>query len=172
MNTSSGTKGITLIECINPYLKKYRLRWNVTPIESEESENQVQFFETDFVSKTKPRLQDVKNAILQAINQDTDNKILSGFIWNGMSVWLSSENQFNYKAAYDLTLQSGGQTLPVLFKFGTTDNPIYYTFDTIEELSNFYISAMKYISDTLAEGWTMKDSIDWSLYEEELKTLQ
>lgn len=172
MNISSGTKGIALIECINPYIKKYRLRWNVTPIESEESENQVQFFETDYVSKTKPRLQDVKTAILQAINQDTDNKILSGFIWNGMSVWLSSENQFNYKAAYDLTLQSGGQTLPVLFKFGTTDNPIYYTFNTIEELSNFYISAMKYISDTLAEGWAMKDSIDWSLYEAELKNLQ
>jgi hypothetical protein len=89
-----------------------------------------------------------------------------------MSVWLSNENQFNYKAAYDLTLQSNGQTLPVLFKFGTTDNPIYYTFNTIEELSNFYISAMKYISDTLAEGWRMKDSIDWSLYEEELKNLQ
>lgn len=172
MNISSGTKGIALIECINPYLQKYRLRWNVTPIESEESENQVQFFETDYVSKTKPRLQDVKTAILQAINQDTDNKILSGFIWNGMSVWLSSENQFNYKAAYDLTLQSGGQTLPVLFKFGTTDNPIYYTFNTIEELSDFYISAMKYISDTLAEGWAMKDSIDWSLYEAELKNLQ
>ena len=40
-----------------------------------------------------------------------------------MPVWLSSENQFNYKAAYDLAVQTGGATLPVTFKFGTDEVP-------------------------------------------------
>lgn len=171
MRRTEGSKGIALIECINPYIGKYRIRWGIKPIENEYSDNIVSFYETEIMQKYKPRLMDVKNAILGAINADVDEKILSGFTWKGMAIWLSSENQFNYKAAYDLTLQSGGQTLPVLFKFGTTDEPIYYSFETVEELSDFYIGAMKYISDTLAEGWKEKDSINWGLYEESLKSL-
>mgnify|MGYP003292837757 CR=1 FL=1 len=172
MRRSEGNKGIALIECINPYIGKYRIRWDIKPIESEYSDNIVSFYETEIIQKYKPRLMDIKDAILGAINADVDEKIISGFTWKGMAIWLSSENQFNYKAAYDLTLQSEGKTLPVLFKFGTTEEPIYYSFETIEELSDFYIKAMKYISDTLAEGWKEKDSIDWNLYEEELKQMK
>ena len=170
MNRSEGVKGTPLVECINHHIGKYRFRWGVESIIVNEPEDyeRVSFYETDLILSYKPRLSDVKSAILEAINADVDERIVSGFTWKGMAVWLSSENQFNYKAAYDLTLQSGGQTLPVLFKFGNTDEPIYYNFETVEELSDFYIGAMKHISDTLAEGWKEKDSIDWSLYEKAL----
>ena len=117
----------------------------------------------------KPSIEQVKGIILDAMNKEIDQKILSGFIWKDMSVWLSSENQFNYKAAYDLAVMSQGQSLPVTFKFGTTESPVYYTFETLDDISDFYISAMEYINSTLAEGWKKKDSIDWSVYEEALK---
>ena len=97
-----------------------------------------------------------------------DEKILSGFVWKDMPVWLSTENQFNYKAAYDLAVMSQGQSLPVMFKFGTTENPVYYHFSTLEDISDFYVSAMAYINTTLTEGWQKKDAIDWSVYEEAL----
>ena len=113
----------------------------------------------------KPSLEYIKNLILTWYNQQIDKKILSGFKWNDMPVWLSHENQFNYKAAYDLAVQTGGANLPVTFKFGTTYEPVYHTFTTLEELNGFYLSAMKYINDTLAEGWKEKDAIDWSEYE-------
>lgn len=172
MRRSEGSKGIAIVECINHYIGKYRIRWDVQPKETtEEGYEAVTFYETELIQRYKPRLSDVKSAIISSINKDTDEKIISGFRWKDMPIWLSSENQFNYKAAYDLTLQSEGKTLPVLFKFGTTEEPIYYSFETIEELSDFYIKAMKHISDTLAEGWKEKDSIDWSLYEESLKSL-
>ena len=48
-------------------------------------------------------------------NSQTDAAILSGFAYNGAHVWLSVENQYNYKAAYDLAVQTGGETLPVTF---------------------------------------------------------
>ena len=32
-----------------------------------------------------------------------------------------------------------------------------------------WCSAMAYINTCLAEGWKLKDSIDWSVYEEALK---
>ena len=163
MNKVHGTKDTPLVECINSYINKYRLRWDIKPVEGEE--DKVSYYETDVIVKYKLRLFDIKNAILDAINKDVDNRIISEFIWKDMPVWLSTENQFNYKAAYDLAIISQGKSLPVLFKFGTTDNPIYYTFETIEDISDFYLSAMAYISKTLEDGWKMKDSIDWSAYD-------
>ncbi|MBQ4589116.1 MAG: hypothetical protein IJA95_07500 [Bacteroidaceae bacterium] len=97
-------------------------------------------------------------------NEKIDKKILEGFVWNDMSVWLSTENQFNYKAAYDLAIQTGGMNLPIKFKFGTTDEPVYHTFETLEELSDFYVKAMAYINTCLEEGWIEKDSINWEDY--------
>ena len=160
MRRVQGMKGIALVECISQNINKYRLRWDI----QEEEGGVVSFFETDYISK-KLRLVDIKNAILDAINKDVDQKILSGFVWRDMPVWLSTENQFNYKAAYDLAVMAQGKTLPVVFKFGTVDTPVYYTFDTLEDISDFYLSAMAYISKTLEEGWKLKDSIDWSEYE-------
>ena len=81
-----------------------------------------------------------------------------------MQVWLSLENQFNYKAAYDLAVQTEGKNLPVVFKFGSIDSPTYYKFDTLEELTDFYTKAMKFINEQLTIGWTKKDSINWDDY--------
>lgn len=113
----------------------------------------------------KPSINEIKNTIWGWYDKETDYKILRGFTWKDMPVWLSSENQFNYKAAYDLAVQTNGATLPVTFKFGTPDNPVYYTFETLEDFTDFYTSAINYINQTLAEGWQKKDSIDWSKYE-------
>ena len=74
------------------------------------------------------------------------------------------ENQFNYKAAYDLAVQTNGASLPVTFKFGDS-SPVYHTFNTLEEISDFYTSALSYVNNMLADGWAKKDSLDWSEYE-------
>lgn len=118
-----------------------------------------------------PTLQELKYLILTEINKQIDRKILEGFVWQEMPIWLSSENQFNYKAAFDLAIQTQGMNLPTTFKFGTTDEPIYYTFESVEDLQDFYTSAVKYINDTLAEGWKQKDSIDWEEYDKEIRRL-
>ncbi len=121
------------------------------------------------VFKTIPTLQQVKEMILSYYNSKIDEKILSGMEWNGMKIWLSSENQFNYKAAYDIAVQTNGGNLPVIFKFGETDKPQYHMFNTLDELSDFYLKTVKYVQTTLFNGWTEKDTIDWSVYEEKLK---
>lgn len=94
----------------------------------------------------------------------TDELILSGFIQKDMSVWLSSENQFNYKAAYDLAVQTNGANLPQVFKFGDTLNPIYYKFETVEDIADFYTKASTYINQVLAVGQAKKDNINWDDY--------
>lgn len=113
---------------------------------------------------------EVRSRLAKYYDSITDWKILSGFEWKGIKVWLSMENQFNYKAAYDLAVQTNGASLPVTFKFGDSV-PVYHTFETLEEISDFYTSALSYVNNTLADGWSRKDSLDWSEYERLLTEL-
>lgn len=127
---------------------------------------------TEAIIKPKPSLEQIKTFILDAINKRTDEKILSGFVWNDNQVWLSSENQFNYKAVYDVAVQTNGANLPLIFKFGDSENPIYYKFEELEDLQDFYLKALEHINEQLVIGWKKKDSIDWSVYENALNNLK
>lgn len=115
--------------------------------------------------KQKPSLADIRAIIKETINNETDRKILEGFVWKGMPVWLSTENQFNYKAAYDLAVQTNGATLPVRFKFGTDAVPVYYNFESLEDFADFYTQAMVHINTVLNEGWAEKDLADSMTFE-------
>lgn len=115
--------------------------------------------------KHKPSLADIRAIIKETINNETDRKILEGFVWNGMPVWLSTENQFNYKAAYDLAVQTNGATLPVRFKFGTDAAPVYYNFESLEDFADFYTQAMVHINTVLNKGWAEKDLADSMTFE-------
>lgn len=169
MKRVQGSEGVALIECVNPKYRKYRVRWDVQPYINEGGEEQgVSFVEHEFLHK--PSMEEVKTVILDWMNAQIDQQILSGFVWKEMPIWLSSENQFNYKAAFDLA-SIFGANLPVTFKFGTTYEPVYYTFETVEDLTDFYTSAMKYINDTLAAGWMNKDGMDWTPYADALEEL-
>lgn len=143
----------------------YICRVGIRPIEP--APDQISQWEAEEIPVYSVSANAVKSAVLAWHNEQIDERILSGFVWKDMQVWLSSENQFNYKAAFDLAVQTGGANLPITFKFGTTYEPVYYTFATVEELNEFYLAAMKYINDTLAEGWKEKDAIDWELYKME-----
>lgn len=154
---------------------KYKILWDCVPCKKsildeegnptgEYTEDENYIICKEFVFNYKPSLGLIKNIILDAYNKDIDNKILSGFTWNGMPIWLSTENQFNYKAAYDLAVQTNGQNLPLIMKFGTTNDPVYHQFDSVEEFTGFYLGAMQHIQMTLAEGWSKKDSINWDDY--------
>lgn len=167
---NSGVNTLPLVQCINAKLGKYLVLWGCEEVEttavggSGESGKTYRYSAKEF--PYKPTLEEVKEVILDSINAEIDERILSGFEWNNMMVWLSTENQFNYKAAFDLAMMSEGSNLPVTFKFGTTEDPVYHTFSTLSELQDFYTKAMTYINTCLSEGWQFKDAFDWSVYEE------
>lgn len=157
----SGCAGVAPIECVSPRKNKWKIRWNIT----EKDDGSAEWLEKDF--DHKPTTEEIRNTIIQYHNNQVDEKILSGYRWHDMPVWLSTENQFNYKASFDVAVQSNGANLPVRFKFGTEDEPIYHDFTTIEELTDFYYGAMAFINTTLQEGWTAKDNIDLSVFNDE-----
>ena len=107
----------------------------------------------------RPAQAEVLEVITDHVNGLTDAAILSGYVWNGMNVWLSSENQFNFKAAYDVAVQTDSATLPIKFKLGESDgNPNYYVFEDMETFKDFYTNALAYINETLNAGWVEKDA--------------
>lgn len=158
MKRVQGNPDVALLECTNPVRNKWRVRWDVTADDS----GTASYMEEEF--NHKPSGEEIKSLISGWINARTDERILSGFRYNGKTVWLSTENQFNYKAAYDLAVQTAGASLPVTFKLGEDDSPEYVTFEELTALSSFYTGAMEFIQDTLAQGWKAKDSIDLALY--------
>lgn len=158
MKRIEGTAGVKLIECMNPAKNTWRVRWDV----NEHEDGSADYMEENFLGKPSDEV--IRSVVLGWYNERINEAILSGFIYENMPVWLSTENQFNYKAAYDLAVQTSGATLPVTFKFGTDDEPQYREFITLEDLTDFYTKAMQHVQNTLAEGWKKKDAFNLDQY--------
>ena len=136
MRRVEGSAGVSLMECTNPVKDKWRIRWDV----QEKENGSASYMEEEFGHK--PTDEEIRTLVMSWYNSQTDAAILSGFAYNGAPVWLSTENQYNYKAAYDLAVQTGGETLPVTFKFGSDEQPEYHTFEKLDNLKDFYIQAV------------------------------
>lgn len=140
----------------------------------EVGKNDATWFEVSLPAEKYPMLSfaDVKDVIENDINAQTDEKILTGFVWtteggDPIKVWLSMENQSNYSEAYHIAERKPESILPVTFKLGELPDktPVYHTFETFEELESFYLSGAAFKNQCLNEGWARKDNIDWAPYE-------
>lgn len=152
-----GSVGVAPIECVNPRKDKWRVRWDI-----REKDGTADYEEVEF--DHRPSLDEVRTTILTWLNAQIDEAILSGFRWEETPVWLSTENQFNYKSAFDLAVQTDGGNLPVVFKLGTDEKPVYREFAATDDLKAFYTAAMAHVQQTLAAGWKAKDEIDFGQY--------
>ncbi len=114
----------------------------------------------------RPSMDEIREVIKNFINANTDEAILTGFSWNGKPVWLSTENQINFKTAYDMAVLTEGATLPKKFKLGEDEQgePVYHTFTKIEPFTDFIQKSSAYINATLNEGWQEKDNVDYSKF--------
>lgn len=109
----------------------------------------------------EPEKEELTRLITDEINARTSRKIIEGLAWNGMPVWLSTENQLNFKSAYDMAVQTAGESLPVRFKLGERDGEaVYWTFSTIEEITSFHNAVVEHIHGCLERGWKMKEGLE------------
>ena len=115
----------------------------------------------------RPTKQEVLQTITDHIDSLTDQKILSGFIWEDndgieRKVWLNDENQRNFSEAHRIAVMLGAKKYePATFKISEDENKNakYRTFETLSDLNDFYLSAFAYIKQTLDEGWIEKDAV-------------
>lgn len=108
----------------------------------------------------EPGKEAIKETLFNIINGEVSNAILNSFAWKGYKVYLSQQNQMNYKNAFDIAVATDGESLPVTFRFSRLGKTEYYTFDTLDELKKFYIDMNKHITNCLSNGWKRKDSIN------------
>ena len=72
MKKTIGSKGISLIECINPRLTKYRVRFALTEYEDKEfGGGGVEFYELEY--QYKPKLETIVTDIIEAIPDEPIN---------------------------------------------------------------------------------------------------
>ena len=106
-----------------------------------------------------PTKEEVLEVIHSQMDAETDQKILSGCVWNGKNVWLSAENQRNFSEAQRAAMITNGAKLPITFKIGQSNGePVYHQFQTVEELTEFYLYVVDYIQNCIGYGWILKDA--------------
>ena len=159
MEKINGSPDVQLLECTNPVRGYWRIRFDV----QIKDDGSADYYEHRFFAK--PQLEVIKSVITEFINEQTNATILSGLKYENQLVWLSAENQANYKAAYDLAVQTQGESLPYKVKLGGEDATVYREFISLQDFKAFYLSVQKHINDTINDGWKRKDAIDWSKYQ-------
>lgn len=126
--------------------------------------------------KSSISFHDVKDAIEGDINAQTDEKILKECPWTVLhgddagkhvKLWLNAENQRNYSEEQRVALMTNGANLPAKVKVSENEDKtvVYDTFETVEEITQFYLAGVNFIKTTINEGWARKDAIDWAPYE-------
>jgi len=158
MRKSQGSLNTPLLECINPRKNTWRMRWNY----QADADGSVNWLEEDFNHQPTPA--EIKAVFDAWVSNETSRLIREGLTYNGNLVWLSQENQINYKLLHDTAVQTGGQNLPVRIKLGTDEAPVYVTFSSISEIKTFFSLVSNHIQNTIEDGWQKRDSFDISSY--------
>lgn len=150
MKRAEGTQDVALIECINPRKGTWRIRLDITA-----AENGATWMEHDF--DHRPTADEIRALYVELVNEEVQQQILTGFTWNDKPVWLSTENQLNFRSA---------PTMPVRFKLGEDENgtPVYHTFTSQNSLTAFNKAVADHIASCLNDGWTRKDAFDVQPY--------
>lgn len=93
---------IDIVEALNN--GEWAVRWDFKPKYNEQGETtEVNWYEEEIFNHI-PQLEEIKETITNWFNKQVDGAILQGFKYNSMPVWLSMENQFNYKSIFDLSI--------------------------------------------------------------------
>lgn len=89
----------TSVKLIEYYEERgqWAVRWDFKKKPNEEG----MYWYEEEVFNFIPTIEDIQQVITEWHNKQTDGVIKHGFVWNGISVLLTDENKFNYKAITD-----------------------------------------------------------------------
>lgn len=83
---------------------EWAVRWDFKIKYNEQGEVTGIYWYEEEIFNHIPQIEEIKETITNWFNKQVDESILQGFRYNGMLVWLSMENQFNYKSIFDLSV--------------------------------------------------------------------
>lgn len=150
MRKATGNKNIAPMVCLNAVRNQWRVRLEIT-----ETEDGAEWYEEDF--NYRPSADEIRQLYNELVNEQVRQQILNGFMYEGKAVYLSEENQLNFRSA---------ASTPVRFKLGENEdgNPVYHTFESSEELASFNKQMSDYIVTCLNDGYQRKDAFKTEYY--------
>lgn len=92
------------------------------------------------------------------VNAWVEDGILTGYVWKGQLVWLSVENQLNYRCAVDAA-ELGGLTFPYRVRVVGGDGVGYVELSDAAELRTFWLGVQAHIRKLQEHGWVLKDGV-------------
>ena len=158
MNTTNGYISQFKPLIYNDKSNKYIVSWGLTNIGGINYKWNYEIFDK------KPSINTIKKTINNYINSQTRYCIENKFRWNDMSIYLSIENQIDYKLLFDTTTLLEGSNLPAKVKFKINGESIYYNFETIEDMKDFIIAMNNHIRACLEVGNKAKEEINYDDY--------
>lgn len=165
-----------LLYLIDPARDQWYLAYNLQPVSSDataQTDATEPLYSYQWhIFDHRPTHSEVCDFLYGAINDACDEAILTGGSYTTLEdeprtcrLWLNQQNQFNWKALYDMAGRSSGANLPAILKLGISDeDAYYYRITTMRQLEHFILSVFKYISSTLATCWDAKQRLDLSPY--------
>ena len=172
----SNTCKITDYKPVYKLGNSYAICFNCVPLKAEKYQGKyakysknIEHVSTDLVMYNymvfdlMPSITEIKAEYEEYVNSIVSTMI-TNFYYDDKQFNLSKENQMNYKAAYDLAVQTNGANLPYKVKCKAGIKQQYLIFNDVNEFTSFYVAINKHINSCLERGWNMKDSIDYSVY--------
>lgn len=101
-----------------------------------------------------PTSAELRSDIEALVNALTEEKIRTGMRYEGKPIWLSEENQMNFRGLVP--------PMPFRYKVGENENgdPVYMEFYDENNLAAFCRAMSEHIYGCLQKGWEEKDGID------------
>ena len=150
MKRAEGTPNVEPIVCLNPVRGTWRVRLGITPTETG-----AEWYEYDF--DHRPTADEIRALFVELVNENVQQSILTGFVYEGCPVYLSIENQVTFR---------NSMTCPVRLKLGEAEDgsPVYYEFTSASKLTAFQKAVGNHVQKCLDEGWIEKDNFDVEPY--------
>ena len=119
------------------------------------------------ISYDDSEIKTLRTRILSEVDNKTNELIMYGFIYTGLKVRLTIEDQINFEGEFNLIkdFMSTGITednfFPLKYKVWTNEDgsPVFMTLANLNELRDFLFKGKTYIRDCLAAGWVIKNAV-------------
>lgn len=143
------------IECINPRRNVWAVRWN------HHYDDEKGWIALEAISEGQPSVDEIRVAISEHIDQQTQESIVNGFSWNGHPVRLTDTAQRNFLFAVYSLDRTGEIDRASFIGLLEADTDAA----AADELGDMVAAMWKHISECRSVGIECKNAVDYSVYE-------
>ncbi len=143
------------IECINPRRDRWAVRWN------HHRDEERGWLAVEMITDGRPTIDEIRDAVAEYFDAQTQNRIANTFFWNGRKVRLTDAAQRNFLfAVYSLDKTGEIDRAPFIGLLEADTDAA-----AADELGDMVAAMWTHIKECRAAGIEAKNAVDYSQYE-------